>query len=225
MSTSIARGRIASLHEHALLCAAQAGDRRAQEELLRRYEPMVRQIVRRLRLPWRCPRADLAQEGRIALVGAIRAWESARGPFYPFAVHCVRTKTANALATARARKHQPLSRASSLDYSPPLGDLPDMSEADNSPLMWLDSIPSSVDGQPTARTDPLSALLVREQLAAIRAGWGSLTGRERAVVAGVLGGKSYRQLAGELDCTVKAVEGAQRRGRRKLTAEQELLAA
>ena len=223
MSTSIARGRIASLHEHALLSAAQADDRCAQEELLRRYEPLVREIVRRLRLPWRYPRADLAQEGRIALVSAIRDWRPARGPFYPFAVHCVRTKTATALAAARARKHQPLSRASSLDYRPPLSDLPDASGAGNSPLLWLDSIPSTVDRQPAAHTDPLIAVLEREQLAALCVGWTSLTEKERAVQAGVLGGKSYSQLAGELGCTVKAVDRALARARRKLTAQQELI--
>jgi len=226
MSTSITRGPVASLHEHALLSAAQAGDRRAQEALLRRYDPVVRHIVRRLRLPWRYPRADLAQEARIALVGAIRAWEPARGPFYPFAVHCVYTKTASALAAARARKHQPLSRASSLDYSPlAISDDPDMKGAIYSPLLWLEAVPSSIDGHPTAHTDPLSALLVREQLAALRAASRTLTDKERAVLGGFLGGKSHAQLASELDCTTKAVKGALRRARRKLGAEQLLAAA
>ena len=101
MTTSLARGHVASSHEHALLLAAQRGDRRAQEELLRRYEPLVGHIVRRLRLPCRCERADIAQEARIALLGAIRAWQPARGPFHPFAAHCVHTKTATALSTAR----------------------------------------------------------------------------------------------------------------------------
>jgi len=223
MSTSITRGPVASLHEHALLSAAQADDRRAQEELLRRYEPVVRQIVRRLRLPWRYPRADLAQEGRIALVGAIRDWKPARGPFYPFAVRCVRTKTATALAVARARKHQPLSRASSLDYSPPLSNLPDASGIGNSPLLWLDSIPSAVARQPAAHTDPLIAVLLQEQVAALCVAWTSLTERERAVKTGVLSGKSYLQLAGELGCTVKAVDRALARARRKLAAQQELV--
>ena len=121
MTTSLARGSVASSHERALLLAAQRGDARAQEELLRRYEPIVIHVVRRLRLPRRCERADIAQEARIALLGAIRAWQPRRGPFAPFAVRCVRTKTATALSSARTHKHQLLGRASSLHYSPASG--------------------------------------------------------------------------------------------------------
>ena len=212
MNTSLARGHAASSHEHALLLAAQRGDARAQEELLRRYEPMVRHVVRRLRLPCRCERADIAQEARIALLGAIRAWQPARGPFAPFAVHCVRTKTATALSTARTHKHQVLSRASSLDYSPP-------GAVTSSPLDDLTSrMPGGVHG------DPLSVLLVREQLASVCAAWPALTANERTVLSGVLNGKSHRQLAAELPCTAKTVGRALRRARRKLATQEALVA-
>ena len=48
-----------------LLRAAQRGDRAAQDELVRQYEPLVRSVVRRLRLPADCEREDLEQEARI----------------------------------------------------------------------------------------------------------------------------------------------------------------
>ncbi len=212
MTTSLARGRVASSHEHALLLAAQRGDPRAHEELLRRYEPLVGHIVRRLRLPCRCERADIAQEARIALLGAIRAWQPARGPFLPFAAHCMRTKMSTALSTARTHKHQLLSRALSLDCSPPLTFPPTPHSASASPA------PAGAHG------DPVSVLLVREQLRALRAAWPTLTAKERAVLSGVLNGKSHRQLAIELTCTTKAIGRALRRARRKL-ATQEVLAA
>ena len=41
MSAFTRRGATASLHEHALLRAAQNHERRALEELLRRYEPLI----------------------------------------------------------------------------------------------------------------------------------------------------------------------------------------
>jgi RNA polymerase sigma factor (sigma-70 family) len=212
MTTSLARGHVASSHEHALLLAAQRGDRRAQEELLRRYEPLVGHIVRRLRLPCRCERADIAQEARIALLGAIRAWQPARGPFHSFAAHCVHTKTATALSTARTHKHQLLSRALSLDCTPPLTVSP-------TPVSDLASpTPAGAHG------DPVSVLLVHEQLTALRAAWPTLTAKERAVLSGVLNGKSHRQLAIELACTAKTVGRALRRARRKL-ASQDVLAA
>ena len=207
MTTSLARGSVASSHERALLLAAQRGDARAQEELLRRYEPIVIHVVRRLRLPRRCERADIAQEARIALLGAIRAWHPRRGPFAPFAVRCVRTKTATALSSARTHKHQLLGRASSLHYSPASG-------VTSTPLEDLTS--GKLGG---AHGDPLSALLIREQLASVRAAWPTLTANERAVLSGVLNGKSHRRLAAELACTAKTVARTVRRARRKLAAQ------
>src|SRR6516162_8937223 len=92
----------ASRNEEMLVCAAQEGDWRAQGELLRRYEPLVRHTVRVLSLPCCCDPDDIAQEARLALVGAIRGWQAWRGPFPAFAEKCVRSKTANALSSARA---------------------------------------------------------------------------------------------------------------------------
>ena len=44
MTTFLTRGHVASHNEQALLRAAQGGDRRAQEELLCRYEPLVPEL-------------------------------------------------------------------------------------------------------------------------------------------------------------------------------------
>ena len=70
MTTTLTRGHAASHNEQALLRAAQRGDRQAQEELLRRYEPLVRHTVWRLPLPCRCDREDFAQDARLALLAA-----------------------------------------------------------------------------------------------------------------------------------------------------------
>ena len=72
-----------------LLEAAQRGDLGAQEELVRRYEPLVQRVVWKLRLPRGCDREDLAQEARVGLLAAIRAWRPERGPFPAFADRCV----------------------------------------------------------------------------------------------------------------------------------------
>ena len=115
-------------------------------------------------------------------------------------------------APPATHKHQLLSRALSLDCTPPLTVSP---------------TPISDLGSPTpagAHGDPVSVLLVHEQLTALRAAWPTLTAKERAVLSGVLNGKSHRQLAIELACTAKTVGRALRRARRKL-ATQEVLAA
>ena len=81
---------------------------------MRRYEPLIRAVVARLRLPCGCERGDIAQEARIGLVRAIWAWRPERGPFGAFASSCARDEAIKAIDTAGARKHQLLSRAVSL---------------------------------------------------------------------------------------------------------------
>jgi DNA-directed RNA polymerase specialized sigma24 family protein len=82
-----------------LIEAAQRGDPSAERELLRRYEPLVQRVVWKLRLPPGCEREDLAQEARVGLVAAIRAWQSERGPFPAFADRCVTNQALLALET------------------------------------------------------------------------------------------------------------------------------
>src|ERR1700726_795027 len=98
-----------------LLEAAQCGELGAQEELVRRYEPLVQRVVWKLRLPRGCDREDLAQEARVGLLGAIRAWQPGRGPFPAFADRCVTNQALLALKAATAHKHQVLTLAISLD--------------------------------------------------------------------------------------------------------------
>src|SRR5438045_1362193 len=54
-----------------LVQAAQRGDRRAEDELVSRYEPLVQHTVWSLKLPSWCEREDLAQEARLGLVGHV----------------------------------------------------------------------------------------------------------------------------------------------------------
>jgi RNA polymerase sigma factor (sigma-70 family) len=217
MTSCQTRSDSAARTEETLVCAAQDGDWRAQLELLRRYEPLVRHTVRGLSLPCRCDRDDIAQEARLALVGAIRRWQSRRGPFAAFAEQCVRTKTATALARARARKHQVLSRAVPLEWAPARGAL-------EGPLGDKEGSARSAENAPPLGTrlpnhgDPVGAVLVREQLAAVCTALPTLSVNERAAMAGALNGKSQRQIATEMGCTVKAVSQSLRRARQKLAA-------
>jgi DNA-directed RNA polymerase specialized sigma24 family protein len=101
-----------------LIEAAQLGDRGAQEELVRRFEPLVQRVVWKLKLPLGCEREDLAQEARVGLLAAIRASRPERGPFPAFADRCTTNQTPMALASAGTRKHQVLSLAVPLDAPP-----------------------------------------------------------------------------------------------------------
>ena len=218
MTAPHARGHAASLHECALLHAAQHDDRRAQEELLRRYEPLVRATVRRLRLPCRCDRVDITQEARIGLLGAIRAWQPTRGPFRAFAAGCARAQVIKALDSAGARKHQVLSRALSLEVTVRAQTPRDAGEVRcSSPFHQLVEATSR-------RADPVATLLAREQLGGMLAALPALTLKERAALIGVLNGKSQQQLADEQGSTRKAVKAALRRARDKLAVNEALAA-
>lgn len=188
------------------------------DELLRRYEPLVRAVVARVRPPYGCDREELAQDARLGLLGAIRAWQPDRGPFGVFAARCARARVLNALDRAGARKHQLLSRAVSLDRSSRTPSTPDLGdEMLRAPL--YDVIAS------TSRPDqPVAVLLAREELGRVLAALPALTTRERAALTGVLNGKSHQQLAAEQGSTRKAVALALRRARRKLAAQEALAA-
>jgi RNA polymerase sigma factor (sigma-70 family) len=217
MTAPHARGHPASLHECALLHAAQRDDRRAQEELLRRYEPPIHATVRRLRLPCRCDRGDITQEALIGLLGAIRAWQPSRGPFRAFAAKCARAQVIKALDTAGARKHQVLSRALSLEVTI-------RAQTSLSPGEVRCSRPFQLIDATSRRADAVATLLAREQLGGMLAALPALTPKGRAALTGVPNGKSQQQLADEQGSTRKAVKAALRRARDKL-AVQEALAA
>jgi RNA polymerase sporulation-specific sigma factor len=186
------------------------------DELLRRYESLVRAIVASVGMPRGCERDDIAQEARLGLVSAIRAWRPARGPFGAFASRCVRAHVINALNTAAARKHQLLSRAASLDLSAGWKTSVDP-DSDSFRVSLYELIPS------TSRFDqPEAMLLAHEQLDGVMDALPALTGRERAALTAHLNGKSQEQLAAEQGSTRKAVHLALARARRKLAVEEML---
>lgn len=193
---------------HALL-AAQRGDDQALHELLRRYEPLIQRIVWKLKLPPSVDRDDLAQEARIGLLAAIRAWNPPRGPFPAFADRCASNQALLAIQSACRHKHKLLTRAIPLDG--PQASAAD--PTDNRPnLTLLDTI---ADGS-NARTNPETHLLIREELDALVGAVPTLTHRERAALAGIIAGDSYQELADKLRATPKAASQAAGRARRKL---------
>ncbi len=189
-----------------LIDAAQRGDPVAERELLRRYEPLVQRVVWKLRLPPGCEREDLAQEARVGLVAAIRAWQPARGPFAALADRCVTNQVLLAVEAACRRKHQLLSRAAPLDS--PRRNVSGIEEGAPSLLDTL--------AAPSAGTDPESQLLVREQLIAVLHAIATLTPRERIAIVNTIDLKSDYRLAPVLGCTPKAASNVACRARRKL---------
>ena len=193
-----------------LLEAAQQGDRAAMDQLVRCYELLVWRVVWSLRPPPGCEREDLAQEARIGLLAAIRAWRPHRGPFPAFADRCVRNQALLAVKVAARPKHQLLTRAVSLEceYG---GDT--TTSDDRSPPTLLEALPAT-----DTRTDPESQLLVNEELRTVVRTVPSLTDRESTALAGTLDGRSYAELGPIIGGSAKAASRAADRARRKLAA-------
>jgi RNA polymerase sporulation-specific sigma factor len=191
-----------------LVEAAQQGDRTAIEQLLRSYDLLVWRVVWSLHPPPGCEREDLAQEARIGLLAAIRAWQPQRGPFPAFAARCVRNQALLAIKAAARHKHQFLTHAISLNYEYG-GDATGPGEP--GALSLLDAVPST-----DTRTDPEARLLLNEQLRSMVRTMPSLTQSESRALAGMLDGRSHAELGPAIGGSTKAASHAVDRARRKL---------
>jgi RNA polymerase sigma factor (sigma-70 family) len=194
-----------------LLRAAQRGDVYALEQLAADYEPLIQRVVWKLKPPPGCEREDLAQEARVGLLAAIRAWRPERGPFPAFADRCVSNQALLALQTAAARKHQLLSRAIPLDRPQDRCARPASGNA-TPPL--LDGLAARRD----TTTDPELRVLIREQLSSMVRALPSLTPSERAGLAMAVNGQSPTRMASMLPGSPHAASQAAHRARRKLAA-------
>ena len=211
MTSRPVQHRGAASARNRLLEAAQHGDLEALEQLARLYEPLVQRVVWKLKLPLGCEREDLAQEARVGLLAAIRAWRPERGPFPAFADRCVSNQALLALNAMGARKHQILSRATSLDS--PQDYCANPSDERPAPAL-LDTLAARRDPY----TDPELRLLVREQLTCMLRALPALTESERAGLAMAIDGQSPTRLASTLPGSPHASSQAAHRARRKLAA-------
>ena len=199
-----------STQEH-LIEAAQRGDATALDRLVRRYDPLVQRVVWRVKPPPGCEREDLAQEARIGLIAAIRAWQPDRGPFPAFADRCVTNQALLAVESTARHKHQLLSRAISLNRENAYA-YDECSQEYLRPILLATLIADDPNDDPELR------VLAREKLSRLVRAVPTLTASERLALAGMMSGESYQCLARARGCTPKAASQAAYRARRKLAA-------
>src|SRR4051812_21427137 len=200
MSDGIRRSGPTSLAERRLIRAARRGDRAAQAELLRRHEPMVRHVARCFRLPGG-DTDDLEQHVRLAILDAARDWDPKRQvPFRAFAWICAVRAARLAVKAALAGKHRPINQALALTGAG-AGGLP---------------LAETIADTTRPDDDPLEKAVAREELEGILARLDMLSPFERQVLALSLNGCEYREIAARLQASLKAVNNALQRARRKL---------
>jgi RNA polymerase sporulation-specific sigma factor len=188
------------MSERRLIEKSKRGDRVAQAELLRLYEPLVRRIARTLYLPGG-EREDLAQCARVGIIDAARSWDPGRRvPFRSFAWPCAVREARMAVNSARSGKHQSLNGARPLDDT----------GGDRLPLAEM----LEATGRPDE--DPVAKALAREQLNAILERARTLTPLERRSLALSASDYGHREIAARLGVRPRAVNNALPRARRKL---------
>lgn len=188
--------------DETLVMLAQQGDSGAQDTLIKKYKNFVRSKARAYFLMG-ADREDIVQEGMIGLFKAIRDYQPDRmASFKSFSEMCVKRQIITAIKTATRQKHMPLNSYVSL----------------NKPVFDEDSDRTLYDMM-TNRKDlnPEYLVIKREELDMIESKMGEvLSDMECEVLTAYLEGKSYHEIASELQKHVKSVDNALQRVKRKL---------
>lgn len=185
-----------------LVLYAHEGDISALEHLINKYKNFVRAKARSYFLIG-ADREDIVQEGMIGLYKAIRDFRNDKlSSFRAFAELCITRQIITAIKTATRQKHIPLNSYVSL----------------NKPIYDEESDRTLLDILTAAKiTDPEELIISREELVSIESKIGEiLSGLELEVLMSYLQGKSYQEIACDLDRHVKSIDNALQRVKRKL---------
>ncbi len=204
LGVGIAKEAIESyeLADEVIVEIAKDGDVDALEYLIRKYKNFVRVKARSYFLIG-ADREDIIQEGMIGLYKAIRDYRPDKlTSFRAFAELCITRQIITAIKTATRQKHIPLNSYISLNK--PIYD----EESDRTLL-------DVISGHKI--TDPEELVISREELVHIEEKIGEiLSNLEWSVLILYLQGRSYQEIAYDLDRHVKSVDNALQRVKRKL---------
>lgn len=198
-----AGGEFDGLTDEEVVFAVKEGeDRAAQDYLINKYRNFVRAKARSYFLIG-ADREDIIQEGMIGLYKAIRDFRNDKlSSFRAFAELCVTRQIITAIKTATRQKHIPLNSYISL----------------NKPIYDEDSDRTLLDVLSGARvSDPEELVISREEFVDIEEKMEEiLSDLEWQVLMSYLDGKSYQEIAAELQRHVKSIDNALQRVKRKL---------
>ena len=181
---------------------AKEGNCKAAEYLINKYKNFVRAKARSY-FQIGADREDIVQEGMIGLYKAIRDFRQDKlSSFRAFAELCITRQIITAIKTATRQKHIPLNSYVSL----------------NKPLYDEESDRTLLDILSGSRvTDTEELINSREEFVNIDSKIGViLSDLEWEVLMSYLQGKSYQEIACDLDRHVKSIDNALQRVKRKL---------
>jgi RNA polymerase sporulation-specific sigma factor len=191
-----------ALQDEEVVEIARAGSVLAQEYLINKFRSFVRAKARSYFLIG-ADREDIIQEGMIGLYKAIRDFRSDKlASFKAFAELCITRQIITAIKTATRQKHIPLNSYVSL----------------NRPIYDEDSDRTLLDVMPGNQVlDPEELVINTEEIGSMETKITEiLSDLEWQVLNSYLDGKSYLEIAQDLDRHVKSIDNALQRVKRKL---------
>jgi RNA polymerase sporulation-specific sigma factor len=198
-------GNLCSLEDkldEEIVIEAKKGNVRAQEYLINKYQNFVKSKAKSYFLIG-ADKEDIYQEGMIGLYKAIRDFKSDKlSSFKAFAELCVTRQIITAIKTATRQKHIPLNTYISI----------------NKPIYDEESDRTLLDILSAAKvTDPEELIISQEELKHIENEIGDvLSELELEVLGSYLDGKSYQEIACDLNRHAKSIDNALQRVKRKL---------
>lgn len=188
--------------EEEIVAEAKEGNSLAQEIIINKYEAFIRGKSRSYFLIG-ADKEDIYQEGMIGLYKAIRDFKNEKETsFKAFAELCITRQIITAIKTATRQKHIPLNTYVSLNK--PIYE-------DESERTLLDVIVG------LKITNPEDVVISKEEVANIERKMSKvLSGLELEVLNSYLDGKSYQEIAVDLDREAKSIDNALQRVKRKL---------
>jgi len=195
------------LSDKELVRSARSGDRVGEAVLIHRYQYLAHVKARSYFLTG-ADHEDTVQEGMIGLFKAIRDYkEDELCSFRSFAILCITRQIITAVKTHARKKHNPLSSYQSLDTQVPDESL-------------LDTLAQGTMGGSEKSEDPLDLFIYEEELdGVIGILKEKLSDLEWSVFVEYLDGKSYQEIAVEIDCETKVVDNALCRIKQKIRKE------
>lgn len=185
-----------------IVMEAKADNNRAQEYLISKYENFVKAKAKSYFLIG-ADKEDIYQEGMIGLYKAIRDYKPERSTsFKAFAELCITRQIITAIKTATRQKHIPLNTYVSL----------------NKPIYEEESEKTLLDVLTGLKvSDPEELIISKEQMQYIEEKISKvLSGLELEVLNSYLDGKSYQEIACDLERHSKSIDNALQRVKRKL---------
>lgn len=185
-----------------IVMEAKSGNNRAQEYLISKYEGFVK-IKSRSYFLIGADKEDIYQEGMIGLYKAIRDFNPEKlTSFKAFAELCITRQIITAIKTATRQKHIPLNTYISL----------------NKPIYEAESERTLIDVLSEFKiSNPEDLIIGKEEIENIEKAMEKvLSDLEKEVLQSYLDGKSYQEIASDLDRQAKSIDNALQRVKRKL---------